>query len=453
MLDQKLLLEPSSAIESQGEIGGIYTLFTDSRGPQKGNCFLALDGPNFKGVHFLADCVKNQTKLVIVNNDEESRNAVKRNAPSGVIYVKDTLLYLQELASIYLTHWKKVFGGQVIGITGSNGKTTVKEMLWHLLREVVGEAVWGSEKNFNNHIGVSLTVLGLKGHHRFLVLEMGTNHPGEIDRLCQIAPPDVGLITNIGDSHLEFFGDRAGVFAEKKALYQTVRNSNGPFLINIDDPCLKGLEIYTLSSTFGEKGGDFSLTLAQGRGELNFKGKSIFLENPRLVGNFNFFNMGMSAALLFMLFPTQEKKIVQGIKSFIPPANNRSCWVRRKGREIFLDAYNANPSSMREALEFFISQLGPGEKALFILGDMNELGPGAELFHREIGAMITRVPGDAVFIGHFAKEYGQGFARKAHCYQDLPSFIQHWPSFYEGYKKFFIKGSRSLQLESLLDIT
>ena len=425
MLKKETFLASSLVVETKGKIEGSFRIFTDSRVAQGGNCFLALDGPKFRGVHFLPNC-----PLVIVNNDRESREIVEKTAPQGAIFVKDTLLYLQEMAQAHLVNWP----GTVIGITGSNGKTTVKEMLYHILQKLEGEKVWASEKNFNNHIGVPLTILALTRKHRFLVLEMGTNHPGELERLCQIASPHMGLITNIGDSHLAFFGDRAGVFKEKKALYQRVKENNGPFLINTSDPYLKKLGHY-------EK----SFTIDKGK-------KGLLFTNNHIVGDFNFFNMAMSATMALILFPHREREIVKAIESYRTPSNNRSCQISRGGKEIFLDAYNANPSSMRASLEFFISQLSPDEPPLFILGDMNELGDRAEEFHREIGAILAKAKGEGVFIGHYANAYQKGFGREAHCYPNRHSFLPHWPKLYKKHKKIFIKGSRTLQLEVLLDI-
>ena len=457
MITEKILTENKYVVGVDGVVEERYSLSIDSRSISSQDAFVALDGVSFRGIHFIEDCLKSGVGLVVVKKDGESEEIVKKMVSQGhrfsVVYAQDTLQYLQEVARLHLKDWRESAGGLVMGITGSNGKTTNKDMLVHILETVAPGKVWHTQKNFNNHIGVPLTVLGLDSRHKFVVVEMGTNHPGELKALCDISPLDAGFITNIGESHLEFFHDKRGVFKEKKTLYDAIRKNSGFFIINQDDSFLSELEIYEQSLSYGKSGKDITFVLVENGFELNVKGEVIKFENASIKGSFNYFNMGMCASLGMAIFPEKRDKIVEAVHSFESSDPNRSNWIRIDDKDIFLDAYNANPSSMMAALEFFIEKTQADNEVLFILGDMNELGPRTGEFHRKVGAFLAGYSaGEAVFIGRCAAEYNEGFGGGAKCYRSLSSFEQDWPEFYLRYKKFFIKGSRSLQLESLIDI-
>ena len=458
MIKHKVLLENKYVVGFEGEINGEYSISIDSRNILEEDAFVALDGENRRGIHFIENCLKAGVKLVIVSEDEESKaeiiSLISRKYSFSVIYTKNTTQYLQELARVYLKIWKKENNGTIVGITGSNGKTTGKDMLFHIIEYIEKGKVWCTYKNFNNHIGVPLTILGLRSKHKFVIVEMGTNHPGELDDLCNISPPDAGFITNIGESHLEFFHDKKGVFQEKKALYRAIRKNNGYFVINQDDEYLKRLDAYEKSICYGKASKDIKLVFSKNGFELVFKKREkILIKNTHIKGRFNYFNMGMCVSLGLMLFPEQKEKVVEAANSFVPFDSNRSNWINRNGKEIFLDAYNANPSSMMAALDFFIETVGVKEEALFILGDMNELGARGAEFHQQIGAfLVEQGAKEVIFIGDYAHEYNKGFGKGAMCYSSLSSFTEDWPEHYLKHKKFFIKGSRSLQLESLIDI-
>ena len=458
MIKHEIFLENKYIVRTEGEICGEYSISIDSRSVSREDAFVALDGVSFRGIHFVEDCLKVGVVLVVVNEDEESRAVVKKLVSKGytfsVIYVNNTMRYFQEIAHIYLKMWKKDNDGIVIGITGSNGKTTGKGMLFHIIESFKKGEVWCTHENFNNHIGVPLTILGLKPKHKVVIVEMGTNHPGELERLCKISLPDAGFITNIGESHLEFFHNRQGVFKEKKSLYNAIKKNNGYFVINQDDKYLKKLDVYEKSVSCGESGEDVKLTFLKNGFELNFKKEEkIIIENRHIKGQFNYFNMGMCTSLCLTLFPEQKNNVVAAARVFVPSDFNRSNWISMDGKDIFLDAYNANPSSMMAALEFFIERGGGGNDSLFILGDMNELGARSGEFHQKIGAFLAqKLVKEVVFIGHYADEYNKGFGGNATCCEALSSFKESWSSYYLKHKKFFIKGSRSLQLESLIDI-
>ena len=457
MIGREILVGNKYVVGVDGEVGKEYALSIDSRSISSRDAFVALDGAHFRGVQFVENCLKSGVELVVVKKDEESETTIKEMTSQGysftVVYAKDTELYFQEVARLYLEEWKEEAGGIVVGITGSNGKTTVKEMLRHILETLEPGKVWCTHKNFNNHIGVPLTILGLKPKHKFVIVEMGTNHPGEIGHLCEISPPNAGFITNVGDSHLEFFHSRSGVFKEKRTLYDAIKKCNGLFVINQDDEYLEKLKGYKSSLSYGKSGQDVKITFCKNAFELDFEGKTVMFENASIKGEFNYFNMGMCVSLVMALLPEKREKIVEAVRSFVPTDSNRSNWLKINGRDIFLDAYNANPSSMMAALEFFIGEVGGDEDSLFILGDMNELGARGAEFHQKIGAFLAgHSIREVVFVGHHAFEYNKGFGGGASCYESLASLEKDWPDYLSKHKRFFIKGSRSLQLESLIDI-
>ena len=457
MIKQEILTTVSSVLKTVGEIEKDYHVFTDSRTLLPGGLFVALDGPHHRGVHFIDKCVDNEARVLVLKNDKESKDLVRERLKGfkkiGIIYVEDTLVYLQEIAREHLKEWKKG-GGQIIGLTGSNGKTTCKEMLLHLLQQIhKTEHIHATYKNLNNHIGVPLTLLKLTSKHRFGIIEMGTNHPGEIHKLCQIALPDCGFITNIGESHLEFLLDNQGVFQEKKALYNSIKKENGLFVINQDDLLLQSLAPYKHSVSYGTKGTDFQIRDCHRRGfSLKVKsGEVLKIENPQINGDFNYFNLGQCVSLLLTLFPQKKQEILAGAATFSPPQNNRSTWIDSGKNKFFVDAYNANPASMEASLKFFLDL--KNDHSLVILGDMNELGDKSKEYHQKIGSLLkSRGCKKAVFIGRYRSFYNQGFGGEASCYKNLADFLEVWPSYLAKFKIFFIKGSRSLQLESLVAI-
>lgn len=227
-------IEKHNSFDSQG------TLTTDTRKLKKGDIFLGLNGENFDGGNFYQQALDQGASCLIIESREDRNQEIKEVIGNcSLIFVENSLNYLQELSHLYRKQW----GGKIIGITGSNGKTTTKEILAHLLGSVLGEKLYFTKGNFNNHIGVPFSLLELETHHEWAIIEMGTNHFGEIQKLCEIADPDYGFITNIGASHLEFLGDERGVFKEKTALYHWVKEKGEKrFVLNSDDKYLRELK-------------------------------------------------------------------------------------------------------------------------------------------------------------------------------------------------------------------
>lgn len=429
---------------------------TDSRKYLEGDVFVAISGENFDATNFIAGLLEQNCLLIVMDDNSENRKKAEQwlsQYPETLfLTVSDTILYIQELANMVALDFKKR-GGRIIALTGSNGKTTTKEFLRQILENMFPTQVLSTKGNLNNHLGVPFTLFNLKSQHQLLVLEMGTNHPGEIKRLCEIAVPDFGFITNIGDSHLEFFKNRENVFKEKAELYHWILRHNGKFLINLDDSLLASLDQKNVStdgySVILTEDDEIKLSLAKNK---------LSLINKNIAEDFNKINLAAAFSIALGLYPQQKEKLLGVVSEVVLPSNNRSQWIDGADKKIFLDAYNANPSSMQGAIDSFISALNKNQvklnDALFILGDMNELGENSHKFHQQIGAKLAALNiVHVVFIGRFAKDYNQGFKLKAQVFLTKQDFLKDWPKAFNSFRYIFIKGSRSLQLESILDIT
>ncbi len=348
---------------------------TDSRGEVKGKLFFALRGERYDGHHYVKSSLDKGCIMAVI---DDSSYAVK----GMTMLVGDVLSTLQMLA----TYHRSLFDMPMVAITGSNGKTTTKE----LMRDVLGSkfVTIATEGNLNNHIGVPLTLLRLRGDHDLAIIEMGANHIGEIDLLCRIARPGHGLITNIGKAHLEGFGSLQGVFTAKGELFRYLRRSGGKAFVNHGQPMLRKLA-YDLGLD----------ALYYGTGEGCFvKGKLIdssegiegeiaagdppfnFLIRSHLAGSYNFENI-LAAVCVGTYFGVEPQQVKKAIENYVP-SNNRSQLKQTKHNKLLLDAYNANPDSMRSALVNFSSL--PGGNRSVILGDMLELGRYAEEEHSKI---------------------------------------------------------------------
>jgi UDP-N-acetylmuramoyl-tripeptide--D-alanyl-D-alanine ligase len=369
--------------------------------------------------------------------------------------------FLQEVSHEHIKDWKtKNSRNTIFAISGSNGKTTHKEMLTYLLKYVIPEKVISTEKNNNNHLGVPLTLLGVTEKTQIVILELGSNHPGEIKVLCDIAQPNAGVTTNIGATHLEFFGSEQNVFEEESYLYHAVRTyqGKGPYLINLDDPFLKNLKPFLGSITYGEDPAAMArITFFKDGADIIFNQTRLSARNSEITGRHNIFNLITSLFIACSLYPEYQSEFIEACKSF-RPTKNRSEWIQFEKRAVYLDAYNANPSSMKAALQGFkeniLEQGFELKDACIVLGDMNELGDATPQYHKELGIFIKDLGFPNVFfVGHFSSYYlignphGQSRASSAEFKSEYRS---------ECLKKYaihFIKGSRSLQLESLFDIS
>ena len=341
---------------------------TDSRKLTQDCFFVALKGENFDGNQFALEAIEKGAKYALVDRPEIAKN-------DRLILVENTLQSLQELACYH----RKKLKTKIIALTGSNGKTTTKELINSVLTKKFNTIA--TQGNFNNHIGVPLTLLNLDENTEIGIVEMGANHQKEIDFLCQLAQPELGLITNFGQAHLEGFGSIEGVIKGKSELYKYLSNTGGTIFLNIDDPLQRKWISYNPHYTFGEDS-DANCALKY----LKRKSKPLALAldkktiQSQLYGEYNYTNIAAAVAL-GKFFNLSNEQINEGISSF-ESTNNRSQSIKKGKYKIILDAYNANPSSMKASINSFISN--KKNKGAVILGDMFELGKYSKEAHQEI---------------------------------------------------------------------
>lgn len=429
---------------------------TDTRSIVENQTFLGIEGEKFKPLSFLEKIT--DTKLVICEDNEFNRKLSKIFKEKSYVFVENSIKYLQNIG----TFISKKFinsGGSIIAICGSNGKTTTKEMLFHIMKNNNDNIVC-TQKNNNNHIGVPLTLLNIKSSTQYCILELGSNHPGEIKTLCEIAQPNIGVTTNIGDTHLEFFGSRAEVFKDEGFLYHWIKDSsykNKKFFLNNDDEFLNSLpknDSFVVS--YGKMGDDYKLHCTSSSGQVDLNGVKYVLANECVTGEHNFFNLCLATIISKELMGGEISKF-SGYANSFRPTTNRSEWISLTNSKVFLDAYNANPSSMEVAIKAFCEKMldesVPNNESVLILGDMNELGEDSSNFHEKIGSFLKEQKiNNAIFVGRFASDYNKGFENKGFEFNSVSDLVEKMPNILNKYKRIFIKGSRSLQLESILDI-
>lgn len=445
---KNLDLEPNSS----------FRVTTDSRKIDGQNLFISLFGPNFDSINFIEDVFSKGIQKVILEsrpqNKEKIESLKKTFGTENILEVSDVFQLLLELGRIRSHRFQKD-GGIVFGLTGSNGKTTNKEMLRDLLSVFGDDKIWFTQGNLNNQIGVPLTLFEIEEHHKIAVIEMGTSFPGEIEVLAKCADPQFGFITNIGNAHIEFLKSLEGVFEEKSALYREIAKRNdGIFLVNGFDPLLKNHRNKPKTEYFDES----DMSFKGPEVHIKIQGKDYSFKNDHLLGDHQKINMGMCLTLISKVFPESIDKFVDKAKNYQPPGMNRGEVIQTSGSTIYMDAYNANPNSMVASLKSYQAYLEQRDlmtfSATFILGDMNELGDASESLHKEVGVELSKLnPLGAIFVGRFAKFYKSGFGEKALTFEnvaELKAYLKERP---ELPKELFVKGSRSLQLESILDIT
>ncbi len=450
MIDSRHIKNSKPLVKIHGSVQeGLFEICTDSRKYESGQIFYAINGEKFDGFDYIDSVLEKKCPIVIFESTEKNLKKLEtlKLDETCFVEVENSIAYLQDLGRHRRDDFKKT-GGVIIGITGSNGKTTHKEMLKAILESVFGDKVHSTKGNLNNHIGVPMTLLDLEEKHRVCILEMGTNHPGEIPALCEIGDHDHGMITNIGQSHLEFFHTEGNVFKEKRALFDHVeRKGNGFFVVPSSDVFLSTLEGKTLTKTNFKKTGN--------KVEFEVAGGTFEFETDKLGGEYNYSNMVTCLSLVCLIYPDKAEQFLNAAMNYELPEMNRANWVTRGATKVFMDAYNANPSSMKVSLEYFFTFLeknGVDQKnALVILGDMNELGDKSSDYHREMGEILNKYQhSQSIFVGRFASDYLDG-AKSGETFSSCRDLIESKPAL-ENVTHAFIKGSRSLQLESLIDI-
>ena len=379
---------------------------TDTRNLPAGCVFFALHGANFDGNQFAKQALEQGASLAVIDNPEYA-------LPQGTMLVEDTLLALQDLAR----EWRRELGLPIIGITGTNGKTTTKELLATVLSTKYN--LHYTQGNLNNQIGVPLTLLQISRAHELAIVEMGASHPGDIKELVDIAEPNCGLITNVGRAHLEGFGSFEGVQQTKKELYDYLRAHEGYIFRNIDNPYL------------AQMAGDLQ-TVAYTTGKLP--------SGTHLVGEYNAENV--SAALCVgEHFEVSREQGLEAIRQYVP-TNNRSQNVKTDNNQLIVDAYNANPTSMQAAINAFKGDT-------YILGAMRELGEYTHFEHQNVVNMLAERKADLVYL------VGEEYRLTTSPYpifdtvEQLHEYLEANPLIN---RTILLKGSRSTKMEKLLDV-
>lgn len=427
----------------------LYTLFTnckqkittDTRKLEPGSIFFALKGDNFDANTFAQKAIEGGCAYAIVDNESLSNS-------TSILLVHNVLESLQQLAK----HHRKQLGLPVIGITGSNAKTTHKELINAVLSKKY--RVYATKGNLNNHIGVPLTLLSLTPEHEIAIVEMGANHQGEIALLSDLADPDYGVITNIGKAHLEGFGGVEGIKKGKSELYKQIEKKNGQIFINADDPVLLELSGNIRKITYGaKKEYDVHGELIENSEfvELRWNTKNKELDSQPLVktnmfGHYNFVNV-LCAVCIGNYFKVNEAEINKAFDEYVPEMN-RSQVKKTKRNTLILDAYNANPSSMSLAIENFVKQ--PFQEKLLILGDMLELGEYSYAEHEKIIQKVNDARHEVIFVGNLFYELKDKYPQFAFykTVDELASFFEHFRS---SNKTVLIKGSRGIKLEKIVE--
>jgi UDP-N-acetylmuramoyl-tripeptide--D-alanyl-D-alanine ligase len=439
---------------------------TDTRKFKKNSAFVAIPGAKVNPLNMIDALLAEGCPLVFYQASDENAIKVKKLSldfpGTKFLSVNDSVIFLQELSHHHIQYWKKLSSrNTVFAISGSNGKTTHKEMLSHILKSIRPQKIIATEKNNNNHLGVPLTLLEVSEETEMVVLELGSNHPGEIKVLCDIAQPNAGLTTNIGATHLEFFGSEKNVFDEEGYLYHAVKNitkGSGFYLINKDDPFLKNLEPFPAAVSYGESvDASARISFLENGAEIVFDNTKIAATNEYITGRHNKLNLITCVFIACHFYPELKSQIQKAASEF-RPTKNRSEWIDFEGKKIYLDAYNANPSSMKAALEGYKESLIDQGLALndacVVLGDMNELGETTPLYHQDVAAFAHYLGFNNIyFVGRFSQHYLKGFPGGKGRSSTAEFKAEFRSDVLNKYRIHFIKGSRSLQLESLFDIT
>lgn len=413
-------------------------IVTDSRRAKEGGLFFALKGDRFDGNDFALKALEDGADYAIIDR-EELKDC------KGCFFVDDVLKSLQNLAN----HHRRNLSIPVLGITGTNGKTTTKELIASVLKKKFH--VLATSGNFNNHIGVPLTLLSITQEHEFAIIEMGANHPGEIDFLCKIAEPDYGIITNVGKAHLEGFGSFEGVKQTKSELYRFIASEGKGVFLNLDNSDLVSLmpkQVPVLSYAVGDEKADLYGSLLNN--EVFVQVKVLFDQGwlylkSKLTGAYNLENI-LAACRIGVQFGVDPILIQQGIEEYVP-ANNRSQIYTKNNTTVLVDCYNANPSSMAVSIRNFVNIDKPNK--LMILGDMLELGAYSKDEHQHIVDELEAQSTDIILVGkEFVATRSIDSMMK---FESIDALIESVSGSFFQDKFILLKGSRGIRLEKLLD--
>lgn len=422
------------------DISSIYQIFlnsnkvcTDSRKIRDNDLFVSLKGPNFNGNKFAETALENGANYAIVDQKEFAVN-------DNYILVNDCLNTLQNLANYH----RKKSKAKIIGLTGSNGKTTSKELILSVLK--LQFKTIATTGNLNNHIGVPLTLLSIEPETEIAIIEMGANHLKEIELLCNIADPDYGYITNFGKAHLEGFINLEGVIKGKSELYTyLMKKSRLIFINNNDNKQLEITKEYTNKFTFGKTNSNVNYSVNTINPQISISIEDVTIKS-NLFGEYNAENLA-AAICIGKYFNMSNTLIKEGVENCIPNSN-RSQIIEKGSNKIILDAYNANPTSMQLALVNF-NDISEKNKILFI-GDMYELGENSHEMHQDIVSTIEEMNFDQTYLlGDLFNK--TKFSSKIKAFANLEDLNNNINLEEISNSTILIKGSRGMQLEKILD--
>ena len=412
-----------------------YKITTDSRKVEQDAVFFALKGENFDANDFALQVAEAGVASLVVADRKELPQHER------ILIVDDSLKTLQNLAAYH----RQQSRATVLSITGTNGKTTTKELVSAVLAKKY--RIIHTQGNLNNHIGVPLTLLTIKPETEIAVVEMGASHPGEIDFLCKIADPDYGLITNVGKAHLEGFGSFEGVIKTKTELYRHIKSHGKAVFVNQGNPLLWEQSEGQNRISYGRHcAADAPVAPGQCDPYLSVIWRKHLIQT-HLVGSYNFENVA-AAIGVGQYFGVDEDAIIEALEQYTP-TNSRSQVIETTKNHIIMDAYNANPTSMRAALINFASICG--DEHLLILGDMRELGTASEEEHRNILGLMKELGfKEALLVGSNFCAYNKN--PDWMTFENVKELCQHLENKPISGKTILVKGSHSVQLEKVLPL-
>lgn len=428
-------------------ISDLYLIFkenpiitTDSRNCPKNSLFFALKGENFNGNHFAEKALADGCSFAVVDEWDKPEH-------NRVIVVDDVLKTLQELA----TYHRRKLKTPILGITGTNGKTTTKELVATTLSQEFRVAF--TQGNFNNHIGVPLTLLSITKEHEMAVVEMGANHPGEIAMLCKIVEPNFGLITNVGKAHIEGFGSFENIIKTKGELYDYIRKHGGKVFVNKDNEHLYKLSEGMDRILYGKNDPSLfaSATITDATPFLQFDWSffdKAYRVSTNLVGEYNLDN-ALAAVAVGKFFGINADKISYALQNY-EPKNNRSQFERTEHNELIIDAYNANPTSMKASLDFFAKIPTPLPK-IAILGEMKELGTISTDEHTRMVAYLQKLGFEQIYlVGAVFGDINVEPTDTLKVFEDVQQLIKQLELHPLRNRYILLKGSHSIHLEKTI---
>ena len=423
------------------DIQKIHSLFLinnsvsiDTRNIKNNDIFFAINGPNFNGNMFIKEAIEKGCSYIISDDKKISRESDK------IIYVKDTVIALQDLANFH----RRFLKIKIIAITGSNGKTTSKELIYNVLKSRYNTTA--TKGNLNNHLGVPLTLLSMNKETEIGIIEMGANHLKEIDFLCKIAEPDFGYITNFGDAHLEGFKSLKGIIKGKSELYNYLIDNNKVIFYNSKNTEQSNIiNNYTNSFSFGSNSKSncvINKLKSDNCVGVKYKNNSIV---SNIYGEYNFENISIAIAI-GDYFKINLKLIKQGVESFTPE-NNRSQIINKGNNIIILDAYNANPTSVNLAIKSF-NNIKKKNK-MIIVGDMLELGQTSDKYHQQTINYLEKLANISIYIVgiNFCKTK---YSKRIKSFTSTEELINNISKLNISNYSILIKGSRAMQLEKIV---